>query len=101
MTDHTPTTEEVRDEWAYGNQEVDYEGNPVITLDEAFAQFDRWLVARDRKIAAEALRDFADTLGVNVGDEDDEWWRGYRQGQREALHKASDRADRIERGGES
>ena len=41
---------------------------------------------------AEVLREFADTLGVNVGDEDNEWWSGYRQGQREALRKAVDRA---------
>ncbi|QIK83001.1 hypothetical protein [Sanguibacter sp. HDW7] len=47
------------------------------------------------QVQAEALRAFADTRGVNVGDEDDEWWRGYRQAQRECLHDASARADRL------
>lgn len=52
--------------------------------------------ADERRGAVRALRRFADTLGVNVGDEDDEWWQGYRQAQRECLHDASDAADRIE-----
>jgi hypothetical protein len=47
--------------------------------------------------AAQAIREFADTRGVNVGDEDDEWWRGYRQAQRECVHDASDAAARIVR----
>ncbi|QIK82415.1 hypothetical protein [Sanguibacter sp. HDW7] len=51
-------------------------------------------------VQAEALREFADTRGVNVGDDDDEWWRGYRQAQRECLHDASARADRLENGAE-
>lgn len=51
-----------------------------------------------RQAKAEALREFADTRGVNVGDEDDEWWSGYRQAQRECLHAAAAAADRI--GGE-
>lgn len=48
--------------------------------------------------AVEALREFADSRGVNVGDEDDEWWSGYRQAQRECLRDAADRADEYERG---
>lgn len=43
---------------------------------------------------ADALREFADSRGVNVGNEDDEWWRGYRQAQRECLHDATNAADR-------
>jgi hypothetical protein len=57
-----------------------------------------WLAERDARVRAEAVRAFGATLGVNVGDEDDEWWRGYRQGQREALHAARKHADAIERG---
>ena len=52
----------------------------------------------EAEVKAEALREFADTRGVHVGDEDDEWWRGYRQAQRECLHAAAAAADRI--GGE-
>lgn len=57
-----------------------------------------WLAERDARVRADGVRAFGDTLGVNVGDEDDEWWRGYRQGQREALHAAQKHADAIERG---
>lgn len=57
------------------------------------------LAARDveqrRQGAAEALGRFADTRGVNIGDEDDAWWRGYRQAQRECLRDAVDAADRL------
>ena len=51
----------------------------------------------------EALLAFADTRGVNVGDEDTEWWQGYRQAQRECLRDATDAAlaepERDEEGG--
>jgi len=47
------------------------------------------------EIKAEALREFADTRGVNVGDEDDDWWRGYRQAQRECLQDALKAAARV------
>lgn len=50
-------------------------------------------------VKAEALREFADTRGVNVGDEDSYWWDGYRQAQRECLHDALTRSARIEREG--
>jgi hypothetical protein len=36
------------------------------------------------------LREFIGSLGVNIGDEDDEWWRGYRQAQREIVLRARD-----------
>lgn len=39
-----------------------------------------------------ALSEFADSRGVNVGDDDSEWWKGYRQAQRECLHDANDAA---------
>lgn len=41
-----------------------------------------------RETAERVLLDFADTRGVNVGDEDGDWWRGYRQAQRECVHDA-------------
>jgi hypothetical protein len=47
-------------------------------------------VARIKAAARrEALLAFADTRGVNVGDEHGEWWQGYRQAQRECLHDAT------------
>lgn len=45
--------------------------------------------------AREALRRFADSRGINVGDEDDDYWRGYRQAQRECLRDAIDLAERA------
>jgi len=47
------------------------------------AEFDRAIA----RIKADALQAYADTLGVNVNDEGTEWWRGYRQAQREFIHK--------------
>lgn len=58
-----------------------------------------WMTVRDaeqrRQGAAEALGRFADTRGVNIGDEDDAWWRGYRQAQREAILKVRDEIARL------
>ena len=47
------------------------------------------------EIKAEALREFADTRGVNVGVKDDDWWRGYRQAQHECLQDALKAADQV------
>lgn len=64
------------------------------------ADLDALLLGRSEAVVkAEALREFADTRGVNVGDEDSYWWDGYRQAQRECLHDALTRAARIEREG--
>ena len=49
----------------------------------------------EAEIKAEALREFADTRGVNIDDEDDDWWRGYRQAQRECLRDAIEAAARL------
>lgn len=64
-------------------------------MGDAHAVLDLWPGRSEAEVKAEALREFADTRGVNVGDDDDEWWRGYRQAQRECLHDASARADRL------
>lgn len=58
---------------------------------------EEWLVpliaAAEQRGREAALREAADECGVNVGDEDDEWWRGYRQAQREKCRELSERAD--------
>lgn len=73
---------------------------PIATTQARALLASPWLARRDARIRAEAVRAFGDTLGVHVGDEDDDWWRGYRQGQREALHAAREHANRIEREGQ-
>ena len=60
-----------------------------------------WLakVRAEAKVeAVRMVREWADDRGVNVGDEDSDWWRGYRQAQREAVHEAAGLADLIEAG---
>jgi hypothetical protein len=96
MTDdeYTPTTDEVRDR---ASAQAGYTSGMVEAMT---AEFDRWLAAHDAEVAAKALRALADNLGVNVGDDDSEWWQGYRQAQREFVHGVAERADRI-RGGAS
>lgn len=83
------------------SDDCEYSGAPE---DAQIKTVERILTAREsaaeRRGAVQALRRFADTLGVLVADEDDEWWRGYRQGQRKALRKASEYAERVEAGDE-
>ena len=58
MSEYKPTEDEVREEWAYGAQDLDMDGNVVVSLDEGFAQFDRFIAT----VKADA------------------WDEGYRQG---------------------
>lgn len=51
MGNYTPTTEQVR--WQYTREEPPRVG----TISERTAEFNRWLVARDRQVRARALRD--------------------------------------------
>ena len=70
MSDYTPTTDEVRDRYAWGRSDVGY-----VSYDEAEAEFNQWLAAHDAKVKADALRDAAEAWA---------WMR--------------DRADKIEKG---
>lgn len=58
MTDYTPTTDEVREEYVYGAQEVDLDGQVVVSFDEADARFDRWLAS----VKAEAWDEVVATI---------------------------------------
>ena len=49
MTQYTPTTEDVREEWALHRN---------VTMDRGRAEFDRWLAEHDRQVA-EAADDLA------------------------------------------
>ena len=71
------------------------QGCPVAVSVAAAAVAALDLPRRDRETAAKALDEFASTRGVNVGDEDDEWWRGYRQAQRECLLDATRAASAL------
>lgn len=67
MSDYaTPTTHTIRSVFAdYWQGEAIPSGNP----DREFfrAQFDRWLAAHDREVAAKALRDAADAYNPATG----------------------------------
>lgn len=59
MSEHyTPTTEHVREEFTYGVQGLDMDGNVVVSFDEAATGFDRWLAG----VKAEALREAAEEM---------------------------------------
>lgn len=62
---------------------------------------DRGLEDHDRKVASDAVRAYADQLGVYVGDEDSEYYRGYRQAQREAIQRADRYVDQLAAGDQS
>ena len=59
MSEYTPTTAEVREEFVYGHQEVDMRGNVVVSFDEANVRWDRWLAEVERAAAEKALTDAA------------------------------------------
>ena len=82
MSDYTPTTKEVREDYALGRNEVVGAG----WYDQHRAEFDRWLAAHDAEVTAKALERGVDELGVYVGDEDGDYWTGYRDGQRRQIH---------------
>lgn len=50
MSDYTPTTEEVREDYALGRNEVVGAG----WYDQHRAEFDRWLAAHDAEVASKA-----------------------------------------------
>lgn len=58
MAEYTPTTEQMREDW--GDLVVPVVAPPKSARAERLAEFDRWLAARDREVAAKALRDAAD-----------------------------------------
>lgn len=51
-----------------------------------------------RRIQADAIRRTRDELGVDVSDNEGEYWDGYRQGQRRQFAVLGEQADRIEKG---
>ena len=53
---YVPNAEEVREEYVYGTQEVDMDGNVIVSFDEACARWDRFL-ARVRRDAARGAID--------------------------------------------
>lgn len=57
MAEHTPTTKDVRAIYVYGTPPH------RVTIQDGYAEFDRWLAAHDRAVRAEALREAADDWG--------------------------------------
>ena len=51
---------------------------------------------RWHRAAMTEIRDWVDRRGVYVGDEDSEWWDGYRQAQREVMLSAHKLIDSLE-----
>ena len=58
MSGYTPSTEEIRRDYAYGRFHI----NSAYGPDDDVAAFDRWLAAHDREVAAKALREFMEQL---------------------------------------
>ena len=64
---YVPNAEEVREEYVYGTQEVDMDGNVIVSFDEACARWDRFLARVRRDAAANALYEVA----TNIDNYDD------------------------------
>lgn len=58
MSEHVPTETEIKLTYMLGV----HGNNPTVTASDASGEFDRWLEAHDREVAAKALRDFAESL---------------------------------------
>ena len=88
MNDYTPTTEEVQSYYVSGRAQIRRQITGVRAQDiTPFSdEFDRWLAAHDAEVTAKALERGVDELGVYVGDEDGDYWTGYRDGQRRQIH---------------
>lgn len=89
VADHTPTIGEVRD--TYADDQAKYRGRGV---ENAYADFDRWLADHDRRVRAEALRNAAPIIGkshVEVALGGADYVRGW----------LTKRANMIERGDQS
>ena len=53
MNEYTPTTESIRDCYVFSREHPD--GTFIASQREHEAEFDRWLEAHDREVAAKAL----------------------------------------------
>ena len=65
MSEYTPTESDVREGWVYGAQDVDMDGNVVVSFDEAIAQFDRFIARVKAEAAAGAQKEMADLQDEN------------------------------------
>ena len=65
MDEYTPTESDVREEWAYGAQDLDMDGNVVVSFDEALAQFDRFIARVKAEAVAGAQKEMADLREEN------------------------------------
>ena len=105
----TPSTAEVRADYIRDHTRNfdSYSVGRSLTSEQEFysKKFDRWLAAHDAEVTAKALERGVDELGVYVGDEDGDYWTGYRDGQRRQIHvlkmlAAEARADTTNETGE-
>lgn len=102
MSDYTPTTADMRSAYRAAFKDV----KPWESPQDRYAEFDRRLAARDRKVKAEALRDAAIDTRRRAEDPDlnelADRYSGYYAGVRSALQAEAedldDRADQIEAG---
>ena len=65
MSEYTPTESDVRAEWVYSAQDVDMDGNVVVSFDEALAQFDRFIARVKAEAVAGAQKELADLREEN------------------------------------
>jgi len=69
MNEYTPETDQIRDAWRHDRER--YTG--VNRPNTYGAEFDRWLAAHDREVAAKALRDAAERYNAETHPESDSW----------------------------
>ncbi len=88
VDEYTPGRDKVRDAYVRGMRQAF-----IASAAEHADEFDRWLAARDREVAAKALRDAADE--AQQGFVDEQQGIGFARVRTDWLRA---RADRIEKG---
>lgn len=66
MSEYTPSLDEARDRYADARAGVGewtrFDDSVLRAVEDAYAEFDRWLADHDAKVRAEALREAADAI---------------------------------------
>lgn len=104
MSEYTPNMEDLIEAFAFDESEGRGVKYGELTTGPASRRFreakelaEQAVAAELRRAKAEALGEYADTLGVDTDPYNDgDWWAGYRQAQREFVSNTVRRAEQIE-----
>lgn len=95
MPDYTPTTDQIREEYAHNMSPVISRTGRAESVQAFRGRFDRWLTSHDAQVAAQALRDAVRYARPDAGDHVG-MTRSEAEAFEDALTLVEEYADRIE-----